>query len=267
LIERKSEPLLFRLIPQQIAPRQYVSHSHRVPLAATRGRNAARVEGRSDGAQRRRARFANLGYDRQHVSGGAVRASLDRGDCLIARSFDFGLPSLTPRAFGAVALGTFAYGVERKFGLARGSVLTGGMLVGQYCAVGTMISAGTLLLGFGGTNSHYKRGLVLRTLAGFALAGFAIATIWASTAAAAPAQPALGEKLARHWCASCHIVASDQKGGSDTAPPFATIARKPGFDGGKIAQFLMDPHPKMPDMQLSRDEAKDLGAYIASLAK
>ena len=39
------------------------------------------------------------------------------------------------------------------------------------------------------------------------------------------------------------------------------------IDAGKIAQFLMDPHPKMPDMQLSRDEAKDLGAYIASLAK
>ena len=73
--------------------------------------------------------------------------------------------------------------------------------------------------------------------------------------------------MARHWCASCHIVASDQKAGSDTAPPFATIARKPGFDGGKIAEFLMDPHPKMPDMQLSRDEARDLGAYIASLAK
>jgi hypothetical protein len=29
----------------------------------------------------------------------------------------------------------------------------------------------------------------------------------------------------------------------------------------------MDPHPKMPDMQLSRDEAKDLGAYITSLAQ
>ena len=128
--------------------------------------------------------------------------------------------------------------------------------------VGTTISAGTLLLGFGGTNSHYQRGLVRRTLA-----GFAIATIWASTAAAAPAQAVRGEKLARHWCASCHIVASDQKAGSDTAPPFATIARKPGFDGGKIAEFLMDPHPKMPDMQLSRDEARDLGAYIASLAK
>jgi len=142
------------------------------------------------------------------------------------------------------------------------SVLTRGVLARQYYAGGTTISAGTLLLGFGGANSQYQRGTVLRTLA-----GFAIAIIWASTAAAAPAQPARGEKLARHWCASCHIVASDQKGGSDTAPPFATIARKPGFDGGKIAQFLMDPHPKMPDMQLTRYEAKDLGAYIASLAK
>ncbi len=78
---------------------------------------------------------------------------------------------------------------------------------------------------------------------------------------------ARGEILARHWCASCHIVASDQKHGVDNVPPFATIAREPGFNAGKIAQFLMDPHPKMPDMQLSRHEAKDLGAYIADLVQ
>ena len=36
-------------------------------------------------------------------------------------------------------------------------------------------------------------------------------------------------------------------------PPFATIAKIPGFDADAIARFLMDPHPKMPDMQLSRD--------------
>jgi hypothetical protein len=41
----------------------------------------------------------------------------------------------------------------------------------------------------------------------------------------------------------------------------------PRFNAETIAQFLMDPHPKMPDMQLSRDEAADLGAYIASLAR
>jgi mono/diheme cytochrome c family protein len=99
-------------------------------------------------------------------------------------------------------------------------------------------------------------------------AAFALG-VWASItgAAAMPADAARGEMLARHWCASCHIVANDQKHGADNVPPFATIARKPVIRWGKIAQFLMDPHPKMPDMQLSRDEAKDLGAYIASLAQ
>ncbi len=29
----------------------------------------------------------------------------------------------------------------------------------------------------------------------------------------------------------------------------------------------MDPHPKMPDMELSRNEARDLAAYIASQAR
>ena len=116
----------------------------------------------------------------------------------------------------------------RFLALARGSVLTCGVLIRQYCAIGTTISAGTLLLGFGGENSQLQRGVVLR-----ALAGFTIAIIWASTAAAAPAQPARGEKLARHWCASCHIVANDQKGGAGSAPPFATKAWKPGFNTGK----------------------------------
>jgi mono/diheme cytochrome c family protein len=89
----------------------------------------------------------------------------------------------------------------------------------------------------------------------------------ASTAAAAPADPAQGENLAKRWCAACHIVSADQTRGADNVPAFATIARTPGFSAEKIAQFLMDPHPKMPDMQLSRDEAADLGAYIASLAR
>ena len=43
----------------------------------------------------------------------------------------FGLARLTLLALSAVALGTFASDVERVFGLARGSMLTGGMLVGQ----------------------------------------------------------------------------------------------------------------------------------------
>jgi mono/diheme cytochrome c family protein len=88
-----------------------------------------------------------------------------------------------------------------------------------------------------------------------------------STGAAAAADAAHGEQLARRWCAACHIVSADQTHGADNAPAFATVAKIPGFDADKIAKFLMDPHPKMPDMQLGRDEAKDLAAYIASQAQ
>ena len=95
--------------------------------------------------------------------------------------------------------------------------------------------------------------------------GGCLALVFTSLVAAAPADPAHGEKLARQWCASCHVVASDQKGTVAEAPPFATIARKPDFDPRKLALFLIDPHPKMPDMNLSRAEAADLAAYIGTL--
>jgi mono/diheme cytochrome c family protein len=95
---------------------------------------------------------------------------------------------------------------------------------------------------------------------------FVLTTALSSTAAVA-ADASHGEQLARRWCAACHIVAADQTRGADNVPAFSSIAKMPGFSAENISQFLMDPHPKMPDMQLTRDEAKDLGAYIASLAR
>jgi len=89
-----------------------------------------------------------------------------------------------------------------------------------------------------------------------------IALLPTSSASAADAEH--GERLAKRWCAACHIVSADQTQGEDNVPPFATIARIPGLTPDAIARFLMDPHPKMPDMQFSRDEAEDLAAYIAS---
>ena len=74
-----------------------------------------------------------------------------------------------------------------------------------------------------------------------------------------------GERLAHQWCEACHLVSPTQRIATDQVPPFATIAKIPGFDAGKIALFLLDPHPKMPDMSLSRAEAADIAAYIASL--
>jgi mono/diheme cytochrome c family protein len=79
------------------------------------------------------------------------------------------------------------------------------------------------------------------------------------------ADPDNGERLASRWCSGCHLVAANQRGPTSEAPPFAAIAAKPGFDAAKLAFFLLDPHPKMPNMQLSRMEATDLAAYIATL--
>jgi len=83
--------------------------------------------------------------------------------------------------------------------------------------------------------------------------------------AAAAADASNGGRLAARWCAACHVVAPNQRGTTGEAPPFATIARRPDFNAGKVALFLLDPHPKMPDMGLTRFEAADLAAYIASL--
>ncbi len=82
--------------------------------------------------------------------------------------------------------------------------------------------------------------------------------------AAAAADTANGEKLAKRWCAACHVVASDQRQGNTQAAPFSAIAKEPGIDAAKIALYLLLPHPKMPDMNMSRAEAADLAAYIAA---
>ncbi|MDE3175112.1 MAG: c-type cytochrome [Pseudomonadota bacterium] len=96
---------------------------------------------------------------------------------------------------------------------------------------------------------------------------FAALALAAGPAFAAPPDPQHGETLARHWCAACHIVADDQARGTDNVPTFASIAARPDFDPAVIARFLRDPHPKMPDMQLSTFESADLAAYIATLRK
>ncbi len=76
-----------------------------------------------------------------------------------------------------------------------------------------------------------------------------------------------GQTLARRWCATCHVVAANQQRPTGEAPPFATIARRPDFDATRLTNFLLDPHPKMPNMSLTRMEAADIVAYIATLAR
>jgi mono/diheme cytochrome c family protein len=89
-----------------------------------------------------------------------------------------------------------------------------------------------------------------------------VAALFCSNQAAFAADADNGLRLAQRWCATCHIVSSTQSKGVDTAPSFASIAKRADFGADKLAFFLLDPHPKMPNMALSRSEAQDLAAYI-----
>jgi mono/diheme cytochrome c family protein len=85
------------------------------------------------------------------------------------------------------------------------------------------------------------------------------------TSSAIAADANHGGDLARRWCASCHVVANGQTQASADVPSFASVARRPDFSPERLAFFLLDPHPKMPNFPLSRTEAGDIAAYIASL--
>jgi mono/diheme cytochrome c family protein len=90
-----------------------------------------------------------------------------------------------------------------------------------------------------------------------------LAGLCPALAAAADAQH--GKQLAQRWCAECHLVASDQRQASADVASFASLAGRRDFNAAQLAFFLLDPHPKMPNMSLTRAEAADLAAYIATL--
>ncbi len=105
------------------------------------------------------------------------------------------------------------------------------------------------------------RAFVMRLLA------VAVATAASAPGLAWAADAEHGADLARRWCSSCHLVEGAQKQASADVPSFSQIAQRADFTPEKVAFFLLDPHPKMPNFPLSRLEAADIAAYIASLRK
>jgi mono/diheme cytochrome c family protein len=99
------------------------------------------------------------------------------------------------------------------------------------------------------------------------LVSISVGALLLSQVATYAADAAHGLDLAQRWCASCHLVSPDQKRASADVPPFAVIAKSPNFDAKRLAYFLLEPHPKMPQMALSRSAADDIAAYIETLRK
>jgi mono/diheme cytochrome c family protein len=87
------------------------------------------------------------------------------------------------------------------------------------------------------------------------------------SSALAGGQPEEGKVIAERWCAACHQVSPEQTTASADVPSFMTIAEMRATPSALAALegFLADPHPLMPDMSLTRQEIRDLVAYIGSL--
>ncbi len=75
-----------------------------------------------------------------------------------------------------------------------------------------------------------------------------------------------GRRIAERWCAGCHVVSPQQTTGTE-APPFSELAYRFDFRSRPLGEILAGPHPAMPAMQLGRDDAANLTAYIRSLKK
>jgi mono/diheme cytochrome c family protein len=76
-----------------------------------------------------------------------------------------------------------------------------------------------------------------------------------------------GRAIAERWCASCHLVGPGQSQAASDPPSFGSIAKRTPSELDALAGFLADPHPPMPKLSLSREEIRDLLAYIASLRR
>jgi mono/diheme cytochrome c family protein len=74
-----------------------------------------------------------------------------------------------------------------------------------------------------------------------------------------------GRQLVETSCSSCHLVGSTGSG-SDVAPSFARIAKAKKGDPSWTRAWLMDPHPPMKGINLTRQQIDDVVAYLRSLS-
>ena len=106
-----------------------------------------------------------------------------------------------------------------------------------------------------------RRGLTAEAAAASVLLLTSLAPLLAHADAAA------GERLARQWCANCHVIpgVAGATPVPQGPPSFPTIAQH--LDAGALRAFLSHPHKPMPDLALTRAEIEDLVAYIETFRK
>ncbi len=90
----------------------------------------------------------------------------------------------------------------------------------------------------------------------------------AAIAATSPLDIAEGDRLAHTLCINCHVV--DTRGPlirTDRVPSFPWAAQQPGLTPEFVRGWLSTSHERMADYTLTREEIRQLTAYIFSLRK
>lgn len=77
-----------------------------------------------------------------------------------------------------------------------------------------------------------------------------------------------GNKLARTLCTTCHLIGEPTEHPVPAdVPSFVSIANRPGQTLDHLSNWLTEPHPPMPNLNLTRTEIRNLSGYIFSLRK
>ena len=75
-----------------------------------------------------------------------------------------------------------------------------------------------------------------------------------------------GLRLSHLLCSSCHIVDKNQQEPVPAdVPSFFEIANLPDRTEETLVNYILVPHPKMPNVSLTRDELIDIVTYILTL--
>lgn len=84
-----------------------------------------------------------------------------------------------------------------------------------------------------------------------------------------PGDPKRGKDFALQACSVCHLVAPEQLAPRRIArqPSFQAIANAEGMNAMKLQALLTTPHPIMPNLILTPEEASDVIAYIMTLRR
>ena len=93
-----------------------------------------------------------------------------------------------------------------------------------------------------------------------------IALVLSAQCSAQPAAPDRGHALAVQLCQQCHAVDRGVTGPIlADVPSFAAIAARSLVTAEYLAARIIVPHPEMPGVPLTRQELRDIIAYIMDL--